>query len=314
MNKNVVVRIIGVVIPIIGVVIATIAYLFPKPVPDPDFDVSVNPFQDSVQQGDTIQTRVTIKGIANYNYSVNLVANCEPSNPDIIISFDSSSRGEKPDYTSVMTIKVGSGAPASDYLLNVTGKGFEREHSCQYKLTVNPAPPPKEYIVYKDGAISDGDIVVWSGADQGMESPPLINSNYNTSNISDDTKCFAIESGSGDWNYVGWGVFLGTFNNHKLQKPNSVNLSKFQYLEFKVKTPIDLKVEIQQDDTNGKKSFQCLISQYGWDSSRSNDWQRITIPISEFLNVDLNKIFCPFMITGIGSQKAFYVSDVIWVQ
>jgi len=120
-------------------------------------------------------------------------------------------------------------------------------------------------------------------------------------------------SGSGHDNYVGWGVFLGIFKNHKLITPHTVDLLGYENLEFWTKTPIDLKVEIQQDNTEGTKSSPCLISDYGWNSSLPDVWQKVTIPKSAFRNVDLTKIFCPFMITGRGSKITFYVDAVMWI-
>ena len=120
-------------------------------------------------------------------------------------------------------------------------------------------------------------------------------------------------SGSGAGNYVGWGVFLGVFDKtHKLITPHTVDLSDYENLEFWVKTSVDLKVEIQQDNPEGQKSSPCLINNYGWNSSSPDVWQKITIPKSAFRNVDLTKIFCPFMITGKGSEITFYVDAVMW--
>jgi hypothetical protein len=80
-----------------------------------------------------------------------------------------------------------------------------------------------------------------------------------------------------------------------------------------VKTPINLKVEIQQDNPEGEKSSSCLINNYGWNSNLPDVWQKVIIPKSAFRNMDLTNIFCPFMITGKGSKITFYVDAVMWV-
>jgi len=41
--------------------------------------------------------------------------------------------------------------------------------------------------------------------------------------------------------------------------------------------------------------------------------QKVTIPRGAFRNVDLTKIFCPFMITGKGNKITFYVDKVMWI-
>lgn len=119
--------------------------------------------------------------------------------------------------------------------------------------------------------------------------------------------------GSGHNNYVIWEVFLGVFDkNHKLITPHTVDISNYKS-EFWVKTFVDLKIEIQQDSDKSKKSSPCLISNYGWDSSYPNVWQKVTIPKDAFRNVDLSNIFYPFMITGKGGKTTFYIGKVLWM-
>ena len=169
------------------------------------------------------------------------------------------------------------------------------------------------YMVYSDIGIVGGDVWVWNGADSGLEPPILVEGSYVVADAPEGTTCFVVTSGSGHDNYVGWGVFVGVFTDHKLITPHIVDLSDYENLKFFVKTSINLDVEIQQDNPEGKKSLPCLISNYGWSSSLSDVWQEVTIPKSAFKNVDLTKIFCPFMITGKGSEITFYVDEVMWV-
>ena len=168
-------------------------------------------------------------------------------------------------------------------------------------------------MVYSDIGIAGGDVWVWSGADWGKEPPLLVDGNYVAADAPEGTTCFAVTSGSGPGNYVGWGVFIGIFEDHRLITPHIVDLSDYEKLDFWVKTSVNLKVEVQQDNPEGAKSASGLISNYGWNSSLPDVWQKVTIPKSAFRNVDLTKIFCPFMITGTNSEITFYVDEVIWV-
>jgi hypothetical protein len=277
--------------------------------------------QGSVQQGGVTQTTINVKGLNGYEHPVSLSASEQPS--DLVIAFIPRSGKATPGYASTMTINVGPNVPASDYIISIKGTGADgKEHICKYTLTViqkavthePPPPPPIEaYMVYSDIGIASGDVWVWSGADWGLESPILVEGNYLIKDASEGNKCFAVTSGSGQGNYIGWGVFLGVFENHKLITPHTVDLSDYKNLQFWVKTPVNLKVEIQENNSEGGKSSPCIISNYGWNSSLSDAWQKITIPKSSFRNVDLTKIFCPFMITGSGSRLTFYIDEVIWV-
>jgi hypothetical protein len=204
------------------------------------------------------------------------------------------------------------------YRIRACNKAGESDWSSPLKVTVlaqttPPPPPSNNYMVYSDMGIAAGDVWIWSGADWGLESPLLEDGNFVAADAPEGTTCFAVSSGSGQGNYVGWGVFLGIFENHELIKPHTVDLSDYENLEFWVKTSVDLKVEIQQDNSEGKKSVPFFISNYGWNSGSPDVWQKVTIPKSEFRNADLTKIFCPFMITGMGSEITFYVDEVMWV-
>lgn len=170
--------------------------------------------------------------------------------------------------------------------------------------------PSAPYMVYCDVGIAPGDVWFWPKCLLWDN----VNGKYAIADAPEGKTCFLIKSDSGHGDFLGWGVFLGDFDeNHTLKKPNTVDLSDYKNLVFWVKTPINLKVEIQQNNPLGKKSSSCLISNYGWKSTKSDIWQEITIPKSAFKNVDLTNIFCPFMITGNASEATFYVDEVLWV-
>ena len=319
-KKKSVVSYFGIVIAITTVLVAIIIWQYPNPAPMPDFSISVNPMQGSVQQGSLTQTTVDVKGINNYEYPV-ILSTVEQSS-DLAVAFIPQSGEAAPGYASNMTINISPNAPAEDHTITIKGMGSDgKERFCKYNLKVIPkiyidnystAIVTEAYMVYSDVGIASGDVWVWSGADWGLESPRLVEFNYSISDAPEGKNCFAVTGGSGQGNYIGWGVFLGIFENHKLITPHIVDLSEYKNLSFWVKTPVNLKVEIQENNPQGRKSSSCLISNYGWDNSSSDSWQKITIPKSSFRNVDLTEIFSPFMITGNGSRLTFYVDEVMW--
>jgi PKD repeat protein len=162
------------------------------------------------------------------------------------------------------------------------------------------------YQVYNDVEIPASSVVwTWSGAEWGGP-PSTFNGNFTGESPPEGTKCFKVMSGS-NWgnstNYAGWGVFLAQPFVH------NVNLSSYTHLKFWVKTSINLKLEVQQYNRYGQK-FRGYISDYGWDST--DTWQEISIPDSEFSNINIQNIFCPFMITVEQGNKTFYIDNVRW--
>lgn len=303
-----------VIFALIGIVVTIIL----RPWAPPDFSISGSPMRGEVQTGETggvMQTKITVEGIHHYEHPISLTAGGHPS--DIVVTFDPPFGTAMPKYVSTMKMTVGSNVPTGDYTIIIQGMGADgKEHTCQYTLNVKQtfSPPPKPYMVYSDIGIAPGDVWHWSADKWGLEPPSLIDGSYVTADAPEGTKCFAVTSGSGNDNYVGWGVFLGDFSdNHELITAHTVDLSDYQNLEFWVKSPINLKIEIKQNNDKGKTSSLCPISNYGWNSGSLDLWQKVTIPKNAFVNVDLTKIFSPFMITGTGSKITFYVDEVIWV-
>ncbi len=200
--------------------------------------------------------------------------------------------------------------------LTVTWAGGVTDTAETQITVIEVVIPTEGYMVYDDAGLAAGepaDIWVWSGADWGMEAGTT-DGNYVAPDAPSGTTVFKATSGSGSGNYIGWGVFLGIFDSsHNLITPHTVDLSVYDHLEFWVKTPVDLKVELQQDNAQGKKATARFISNYGWDQSQPDVWQKITIPASAITNVDMSKIFSPFMITGVGEGITFYVDAVMWV-
>ncbi|MEM2251250.1 MAG: hypothetical protein QW626_04035, partial [Candidatus Hadarchaeales archaeon] len=87
--------------------------------------------------------------------------------------------------------------------------------------------------------------------------------------------------------------------------PVYINLSGATALRFWVKTPANLKIEIEAPKGNTQTKY---LNWYGWDGT--DRWQQITIPASEWQNLD--QVYSPFKIT-IESSGTFYIDKVRWV-
>ncbi len=290
--------------------------------PTSEFTVSLNPMMGNVQKGGVLETQIRVKNIRGYEDLVNLSYENLPAG--VVVTLSPPSTQQVPPYESKMILSVGSEATPGDYALTIRGVGADGiEARCTYSLTVTPSPgplplqsPPPDapFVVYSDIGISGGDVWSWSGEEFGKQPLQLFDLDYASDKAPEGVTCCAAISGSGSGNYVGWGVFHGIFNNkHELLDPHTVDLSGYKRLQFWVKTAANLKTEIQQDNQYGNKSYACMIGDYGWQANSADMWQQVTIPAKAFRGIDLSKVFCPFMITGKGSNIAFFVDDVRWV-
>jgi len=269
----------------------------------PDFILSVSPVSGTVQPGGSVEATVMLRARGTYAHAVSLSYSGQPSG----VTIDFSPGSGTPSFSSTMTINVGTTAAQGNYTIVITGIGADgKTHTCNYSLVISTVGA-HPYVVYSDAGIPKGDIWTWSGGDWGLD-PGEFDSEYTGESPPEGSKCYRTVSGSGAGNYAGWGVFLGTFQNHVCIEREPKDLTGYNNLKFWVKTPEDLKVEVE--DNNGKKSTQ-YISSYGWDGA--NTWQEITIPRGVFTGVDITKIFGPFLVTVSGPDITFYIDNVRWV-
>ena len=162
----------------------------------PDFSVSVNPMDGSVQQGGTASTTVTVKGIDGYDHSVSLTASGQPS--DMIPSFTPNAGGPKPAYASNLLLTVNSNVPPDDYHIVIKGTGADgKEHTCTYTLTVKPSITVKSTYVLSVASSPSGVSFTLDGVDHKTPfSTTLDEGNYgvampSTVNVAGTTYVFA---------------------------------------------------------------------------------------------------------------------------
>ena len=153
-------------------------------------------------------------------------------------------------------------------------------------------------IVYNDHGIAcDLTLTSWDGT---------ANPEYPDNTAPEGTKSFKMES-TATW--AGWYVSLPTDWSTYY---NSVDLSSYTDLKFWVKTPGDLKVDIRDNVNPGVENY-VLISAHGWDNTKPDEWQEITIPISTWTEVDSTKIFWPFGAkNGTDVAVTYYIDNVRW--
>ena len=112
----------GVIVAIAAIVVTILIWW------SPDFEISVNPMEGTVQQGREITSAITVKAIHGYKQSVSLSASGHPSG--VVITFDPPIGGQTPSYTSTVKINIGSDAPTGKYELTIKGLGADgKEHT-----------------------------------------------------------------------------------------------------------------------------------------------------------------------------------------
>ncbi|MEM2874701.1 MAG: PPC domain-containing protein, partial [Candidatus Hadarchaeales archaeon] len=169
----------------------------------------------------------------------------------------------------------------------------------------------------ESGLMADA-IIVPSEGEWGLTAPYIDGYYTGVSGIPEGAHCWYTKNGPESYAYAGWGVFVAVYNGQiDPTATHYIDLSAASSLEFYVKSPVNLAVQIQswntQTDAAGAKSSQVWISNYGW--TNNGGWEKITIPKSAFINVDFQHIWCPFMIFTAGNSPnvEWYVDWVQWI-
>ena len=244
---------------------------------------------------------------AEFTYAIDgLLVDFEDSSEDsdgVIVSWhwdfgdggESSEQSPSHEYPGPDEYEVG---------LTVTDDGGLTDTTWQTVLLI------PDVLVYSDsGIVADADIWLWGGDDWGGP-PGEFDPEFPDPTAPEGSESFRTRSGedwSGHTNYAGWGVFMVHPNDH------TIDISAYARLRFWVKTAVDLKVELQENSRSGTKS-SVRVSDYGWNVDSSSYWQRIEVPGEAFSGVDLDKVFCPFMVTVEKGDTTFFADHVRWTQ
>lgn len=109
-------------------------YLNPPP---PDFFISVNPIQGTINKGGVLTTTITVESDNGYEHEVILLQNDVLSG--VKVTFDHLSRELRPPYKSNVNISVGSDVQVGKYDIKITGRGGDgKEQTCTYRFEVTP--------------------------------------------------------------------------------------------------------------------------------------------------------------------------------
>lgn len=156
------------------------------------------------------------------------------------------------------------------------------------------------YDIYNDnGIVSGSDVYIWEADGDFVDDF----SEVTDSSAPEGVKYFQFTVDSA---WGGWGIFF-------VQDPTNItrDLSSFVggNLTFWVKTPINLKIEMQDTGPTGAKG-SVYLNAYNWDGT--DTWQEITIPLKDIMvdpGLDTAAIYSPFMISA-EAPAVFLVDEV----
>lgn len=100
-----------------------------------DFSVSTNPISGSVQQGNSVQTTITVNLLGGVSQNVVLSSSGCPTFSTC--SFNPSSGN--PTYSSTFTVATTSSTSTGNYSINITGTGDGKSRTTTYTLSVTAA-------------------------------------------------------------------------------------------------------------------------------------------------------------------------------
>ena len=252
-----------------------------------NFAVSVQPRAGKLVPGGSIEVEVSVLPIIEYSQPVNLSALDVPEGVEV--SFDPGAG--TPPFVSTMRITAGEDAPEGAHAITVMASSDSLTKTSVYSVLVGE-PSETVYSVYDDSGTPSG-TVTWTWGESGSDF-----SEYEDE-APEGTKCFRTVSTS----WAGWGVFHDDSGGNA---PYVKDISSAEALKFWVKTPVDLKFEVEAP--KGWKQTKYL-SFYGWDGT--DTWQEMVIPATEWDNLD--QVYAPFLITA-EDPCTFYVDDVKWVK
>ncbi|MEM2878240.1 MAG: PKD domain-containing protein [Candidatus Hadarchaeales archaeon] len=211
--------------------------------------------------------------------------------------------------------------------LTVTSSGGQSD-TYSRSITVGGGTAGEYIAVFNDAGLLPElglqvDAFVWpQEGEYGLTAPYVEGQYTGVSGIPEGVSCWYTRNGPESNAYAGWGVFVGANSSMPggidPSATHYIDLSGVDTLEFYVKSPVNLHVELQSwnltTDNKGIKSNQVWIGNYGW--ANTGGWEKITIPKSAFRNVDFQYIWCPFMISTAGSNPnvEWYVDWVNWVK
>ena len=176
------------------------------------------------------------------------------------------------------------------------------------------------YNVYTDAGIPENsEVWTWDESDWGGP-PAAFDGDYPDNTAPEGSKSFMVDNPG---KYAGWGVFFpsGTDLSEYFTDSNDIEVINKWLVKFWVKTPVNLKVEIE--NMSKVKKIRYLDTEWNvkkWDGT--NTWQEIWIPIKWFVenwdgsfDVDfLRNLKSPFLITAESSNVTFYVDCVRWTK
>ena len=161
------------------------------------------------------------------------------------------------------------------------------------------------FLVFTEGGLPKG-AALWTWCDAGQPC-----------DVSEPQECASPE-GSHNLRartnlWAGFGVFL---NIDAANQPQPENLSAYASgnVRFFVKTPKDLKVEMQCKVSGATQTKTRFLSQHGWNGQ--NSWQEIVIPVASFTTdpVCLAAVTAPFLSTieNLPFFNSFQIDYVRW--
>ncbi|MCP5047951.1 MAG: PKD domain-containing protein, partial [bacterium] len=124
--------------------------------PEPDFSISAEPGEETVNPGQSAEYKIKLTGLNGYNHKVHLSIDGLPQGAEASFQPDVF----RPTGESELTVTTSENTPVGEYTLTVTGKRQDKEHSVEITLKVEEKPEEPEFeitIAPKTQTINPGD-------------------------------------------------------------------------------------------------------------------------------------------------------------